>query len=292
MTLFTLPTSKNWSPAGQSLLMDFSTIIVSYTSPIPMTSSSKFSTTSMSIYSPDILVRIRQWTLSAAIIPGLDSMNLSRNIVNLVQLVCKPNPRGINLMVYWSNFRSLNVWNSISMDFIETLLTSSGCDSILVIVDQLSKQGIFILTTIHCTSEDLQCCLLCMCSTSMAFQNMSPPTSAPNLSPAFSTPSEKHLTWSFTSLPVIIQKVTDKLNRQIKPWSSTYGFSATISKTIGIHCFHLWNSPITTLQVLLPEYLCSSLTKVIVMTSNYYRIINSKSQRIVYSEVWWAFKEC
>ena len=46
-------------------------------------------------------------------------------------------------------------WNSISMDFIETLLTSSGCDSILVIVDRLSKQGIFIPTTIHCTSEDL-----------------------------------------------------------------------------------------------------------------------------------------
>ena len=46
-------------------------------------------------------------------------------------------------------------WNSISMDFIETLPTSSGCDSILVIVDRLSKQSIFVPTTIHCTSEDL-----------------------------------------------------------------------------------------------------------------------------------------
>ena len=46
-------------------------------------------------------------------------------------------------------------WNSISMDFIETLLTSSGHDSILIIVGRLTKQGIFIPTTINCTSEDL-----------------------------------------------------------------------------------------------------------------------------------------
>ena len=44
-------------------------------------------------------------------------------------------------------------WNSISMDFIETLPTSSGSDSVLVIVDHLTKQAIFIPTTIH--SEDL-----------------------------------------------------------------------------------------------------------------------------------------
>src|SRR6185369_15893875 len=46
-------------------------------------------------------------------------------------------------------------WNSISMDFIETLPTSSGFDAILVIVDCLTKQGIFIPTTINCISEDL-----------------------------------------------------------------------------------------------------------------------------------------
>ena len=41
------------------------------------------------------------------------------------------------------------------MDFIEPLPPSSGFDSILVIVDRLTKQAIFIPITIHCTSEDL-----------------------------------------------------------------------------------------------------------------------------------------
>src|SRR5580692_10904107 len=41
------------------------------------------------------------------------------------------------------------------MDFIEPLPASSGFDSILVIIDPLMKQAIFIPTTIHCTSEDL-----------------------------------------------------------------------------------------------------------------------------------------
>lgn len=46
-------------------------------------------------------------------------------------------------------------WDSISMDFIETLPNSDGFDAILVIVDRLSKQGIFIPTHNTCTSEDL-----------------------------------------------------------------------------------------------------------------------------------------
>ena len=37
-------------------------------------------------------------------------------------------------------------WNSISMDFIEKLPSSSGFDTILVIVDQLTKQSVFIPT--------------------------------------------------------------------------------------------------------------------------------------------------
>ena len=37
-------------------------------------------------------------------------------------------------------------WNSISMDFIEKHLSSSGFDTILVIVDWLTKQSIFVPT--------------------------------------------------------------------------------------------------------------------------------------------------
>src|SRR5882672_974407 len=46
-------------------------------------------------------------------------------------------------------------WNSISMDFIENLPPSSGYTSILVIVDCLSKQSLFILTDDTITSQQL-----------------------------------------------------------------------------------------------------------------------------------------
>src|SRR6266581_7618950 len=46
-------------------------------------------------------------------------------------------------------------WNSISMDFIEQLPSSSGFTSILVVVDCLSKQCIFIPTHDTVTSPEL-----------------------------------------------------------------------------------------------------------------------------------------
>ena len=46
-------------------------------------------------------------------------------------------------------------WNSISMDFIEQLPNSSGYTAILVVVDQLSKQCIFIPTNDKVTSPEL-----------------------------------------------------------------------------------------------------------------------------------------
>ena len=47
------------------------------------------------------------------------------------------------------------LWNSISTDFIEKLPSSSGFDTILVIVDQLTKQAIFIPAHDTITSVDL-----------------------------------------------------------------------------------------------------------------------------------------
>ena len=48
-------------------------------------------------------------------------------------------------------------WNSISIDFIEKLPSSSGFDTILVIVDWLTKQVIFIPAHDTITSTDLAC---------------------------------------------------------------------------------------------------------------------------------------
>jgi hypothetical protein len=46
-------------------------------------------------------------------------------------------------------------WHSVSMDFIEQLPSSSGFTAILVIVDRLTKQALFLPTTDQATSEDV-----------------------------------------------------------------------------------------------------------------------------------------
>ena len=49
------------------------------------------------------------------------------------------------------------LWNSISIDYIEKLPSSSVFDTILVIVDWLTKQAIFIPTHDTIISVDLAC---------------------------------------------------------------------------------------------------------------------------------------
>jgi len=48
-----------------------------------------------------------------------------------------------------------HLWNSISMDFIEQLPPSDGFTAVLFIVDQLSKQGVLILTHGMITSQGI-----------------------------------------------------------------------------------------------------------------------------------------
>ena len=59
----------------------------------------------------------------------------------------------------YGNLRQLPIpekpWNSISIDFIEHLPSSSGYMSILVVVDRLSKQAIFIPTHDTITLQEL-----------------------------------------------------------------------------------------------------------------------------------------
>ena len=47
------------------------------------------------------------------------------------------------------------LWNSISMDFIEQLPDSDGHTTILIVMDRLSKQGIFIPTVNEITVQQL-----------------------------------------------------------------------------------------------------------------------------------------
>src|SRR6202040_709813 len=59
----------------------------------------------------------------------------------------------------YGNLRQLPIaekpWNSMSIDFIEHLPLSSGYTSILVVVDRLTKQAIFIPTHDTITSQEL-----------------------------------------------------------------------------------------------------------------------------------------
>jgi len=85
-------------------------------------------------------------------------------------------------------------WNSISMDFIEKLPSSSSYTLILVIVDCLSKQSLFFPTHDTITSPQLVQLFVLHVFSSMAFQAMSLPIVAWNLYPTSSGPSEPHWT--------------------------------------------------------------------------------------------------
>ena len=155
------------------------------------------------------------------------------------------------------------------MDFIETLPTSSGCDAILVVVDRLTKQGIFILTTIHCTSEDLAVIFIMHVFSKHGVPKHVTSDRGPEFVSRFSAHSEKHSIWTSTTPPVTIPKVMHKRNKQTKLSNSTCRYFAIINRTTGIHFFCLQNSLITTLRMLLWEYLLFLPIKVTIWISQF-----------------------
>ena len=85
---------------------------------------------------------------------GRNSKTLLSPMLNHAPLVCTQNLRDTVLMD--GLLKQLPIperpWNSISMDFIEKLPMSDGSDMILVIIDRLTKQSIFIPTVNTITS--------------------------------------------------------------------------------------------------------------------------------------------
>ena len=123
-------------------------------------------------------------------------------------------------------------WNSILLDFIEKILpSSSSYTAILVIIDHLSTQGLFILTHNMITSQ------FSTSSPNMVSQATSLPIMDPSLSHTSSSPLELHSTWSFISLLDTTLREMDRWNKWTRLCNSTFESTATTSKTTGTSFF-------------------------------------------------------
>jgi len=133
------PTSSVWPNFTSLMLMIFA--LKSYN-------------TSMITFSPDIFRQNKTMGLSTRICVA-QPLNLCANILqvlhNLHAFKVTPPPQTLWTLEgnFWSQERP---WNSISINFIEHLPASVGFTSILVVVDRLSKQGIFITTVDEITT--------------------------------------------------------------------------------------------------------------------------------------------
>ena len=148
------------------------------------------------------------------------------------------------------------------MNFIEKLPLSSRFDTILVIVNQFTKQVIFI--PVHDTMTSV--CPLYIFQTQYSFsyylwQRLGV---CVKLLPIFRHCSQH---CGFTSLQTTTPKVMNKLNAWIRLSSNTFVYIVTTSKTTGPNSYLSWSLPTIMLQVLLlvfPHYL---LIRDIIQTS-------------------------
>src|SRR5882724_11485568 len=115
-----------------------------------------FSSTCMTIPLQVISVRRRPFIKSTCNTIGLDFQSTSRTTENHAPLIPMPNLHATNPMDFSSNFQFLSSLGiPYPWTFIEKLPSSSGYTLILVIVDHLSKQSLFILTHNTITSPQL-----------------------------------------------------------------------------------------------------------------------------------------
>jgi len=159
-------------------------------------------------------------------------------------------------------------WNSISMDFIEQLPSSTGFTAILVVVDRLSKQAIFIPT--HDTITSLELAKLFLLH---VFSKHGVPT---HVTSDHGTEFVSHFFWSlgkaldmhlhFTP-PVTTRRAMARQSGLTRHWNSTSGSTATISRTTWWTYSHWQSSHTTTHQVLLLESHRSLLTRATTLTS-------------------------
>ena len=130
------------------------------------------------------------------------------------------------------------------MDFIEKLLSFSGFNTILVIVDWFTKQTIFIPAHNTIMSMDLACLFVLH-----VFSKHSVP------SHIVSNKGSEFVSNFFCSLGTALDiwlhftsdyhpKVIDKPSIQIRHWSNTSVYIVTTSKTTGPNSYLLWILPI------------------------------------------------
>ena len=160
-------------------------------------------------------------------------------------------------------------WNSISIDFIEKLPSSSRFDTILVIVDQLTKQVIFIPAHDTIMSTDLaHLFVLHMFSKHGILSHVTSNRGLEFVSNFFrSLGTALNMRLHFTSLQDTTPKMMDKLNAWIRHLSNTSMYIVTTSKTTGLNSYLLWSLPTIMLWVLLPVFPYFLLIRDIIRTS-------------------------
>jgi len=148
-------------------------------------------------------------------------------------------------------------WNSISMDFIEQLPSSTSF---------LNKPYSSLLMT-PSLAWSSQSSSYSMCSPSMVFLPMSPQIAVPSSSCTSSGRLERLSTCASTSPPVTTQRAMARLNALTRPLNSTSRSTATTSRTTGRTYSHWRSSRTTTHLVLPPECHPSSLTRATTLAS-------------------------